>query len=365
MIDRRLAVTVLLAALVLDLISALAFFAMEFQRHQQQAASQLQQLLDTVEQTAAVAASLDNAEMGAEVMERLLRNDAVFQVRLDNGRNLHSQRNRPLHDTDALAMARQLRAPNGGGAIVGTLSLSSDFDYVFRQSLATTLLGAGNSTVLIGVTVLMALVIVRRSLLWPLLRVSDTLHAVAAGEQERLPLLSRHRDDELGRLVEDINRLLDRLQERSAAQHAMLSNALNHVEESVFVIDRDAGFHYVNDGACRALGYRREELMALTVFDIDPVFPREAWLDLWQQIRASRSVTFETRHRARDGRVYPVEIIADPFEFEGISYSLALGRDITARKQAESELERYRHHLEDLVAERTAELAGAKAVAES
>jgi PAS domain S-box-containing protein len=44
---------------------------------------------------------------------------------------------------------------------------------------------------------------------------------------------------------------------------------------------------------------------------------------------------------------------------------LAVMHDVTARKRAETELESYRRHLEDLVAARTAELDAAKAVAEA
>ena len=45
-------------------------------------------------------------------------------------------------------------------------------------------------------------------------------------------------------------------------------------------------------------------------------------------------MVFEGRHRARNGRVFPVEIATNNFEYEGRSYNLALVRDISDRKKA-------------------------------
>ena len=46
---------------------------------------------------------------------------------------------------------------------------------------------------------------------------------------------------------------------------------------------------------------------------------------------------FESRHRTKDGRVFPVEITANYLEFDEREFNFAFARDITARKQAEQE----------------------------
>lgn len=119
---------------------------------------------------------------------------------------------------------------------------------------------------------------------------------------------------------------------------ALLDFALDHVREAAFLIDEQARFHYVNAEACRTLGYKREALLGLRVADVDPDFPAEQWPEHWSDLRAHGSLTFEGRHRSSDGHVFPVEITANYFEFEGSAYNLALVRDITERKQAEAEL---------------------------
>jgi PAS domain S-box-containing protein len=67
----------------------------------------------------------------------------------------------------------------------------------------------------------------------------------------------------------------------------------------------------------------------------------------------------------RDGREIPVELAIAPIRRGGTYEFSAFVRDITARKQAEAELERHRNHLEELVAQRTSALQDAKNAAET
>jgi len=93
------------------------------------------------------------------------------------------------------------------------------------------------------------------------------------------------------------------------------------------------------------LGYARVELLALGVADIDPEFPAESWADHWRELKARRSLNFESHHRTRDGRVFPVEISGNYFEYGGGAYALTLVRDITERKRAEEALRRLNREL--------------------
>ena len=57
--------------------------------------------------------------------------------------------------------------------------------------------------------------------------------------------------------------------------------AIDHMADAAFWMTSDARFFYVNQAACRALGYPREELVRMTVADISPEFPMETWPDHW------------------------------------------------------------------------------------
>jgi light-regulated signal transduction histidine kinase (bacteriophytochrome) len=99
--------------------------------------------------------------------------------------------------------------------------------------------------------------------------------------------------------------------------------------------------------------------------DIDPGVPQERWARHWEQTGAVRSRIFETRHKTRDGRIIPVEVSANHFDYDGRSYDLALVRDITDRKRAEEEIRKLNQELEQRVAQRTAALEQAKEELES
>ncbi len=122
--------------------------------------------------------------------------------------------------------------------------------------------------------------------------------------------------------------------------------ALDHTADAAFWMKSDARFIYVNKAACRSLGYSRDELLSMTVHDIDPLFPKKAWADHWQNIKKRKSFTFESHHKTKDGRIFPVEITVNFVVFGGNEYNCAFARDISMRKQAQEKLyeseERYR-----------------------
>ena len=116
--------------------------------------------------------------------------------------------------------------------------------------------------------------------------------------------------------------------------------SVDNAGDPAFWMGPEAKFIYVNDTACSSLGYSREELLSMTVHDIDPEFPATAWPEHWQEVRRRGSFIVESQHRTREGRAFPVEITVNYLEFEGQEYNCAFARDITERKEAEKEKER-------------------------
>ena len=114
--------------------------------------------------------------------------------------------------------------------------------------------------------------------------------------------------------------------------------AMEKFSDATYWMGRDAHFIYVNEAACRALGYSREELLSMTVHDIDPEFPREVWAGHWGEIKERESFIINTTHRRKDGTIFPVEISLNFVEFAGKEFSCAFARDITDRVKAEDAL---------------------------
>ena len=137
--------------------------------------------------------------------------------------------------------------------------------------------------------------------------------------------------------------------ERAERNIALLTFALNKVREAALLIDEKSCIRYVNEETCRILGYTRDELLGLCVPDIDPDFPLERWPGHWTDLKAQHALTFESHHRTKDGHIFPVEVSANYFEYDGQSYNLALVRDISERKQAEEAMKELNARMQALI----------------
>ncbi|TSA41574.1 MAG: PAS domain S-box protein, partial [Verrucomicrobiales bacterium] len=112
--------------------------------------------------------------------------------------------------------------------------------------------------------------------------------------------------------------------------------SIDRAVDSVFWVAPNGEIIYVNDAACRTLGYPREEMVGRTVSDIDSNFPAEAWPAHWEDVKRRKSFSFESDHRKKDGTAIRTEVTVNYIEFEGREYNCAIMRDITARKVAEA-----------------------------
>jgi len=124
--------------------------------------------------------------------------------------------------------------------------------------------------------------------------------------------------------------------------------SLEHASDAVYWMDPQGRIVFVNKAACRLLNRPEAEVLSLSIPDIDPHYSAELWRSAWEEIRARGSITLETCHRSKEGRIFPVEVTSNHLEFNGKEYAFAFARDITERKRAENERERLRQLEADL-----------------
>ncbi len=126
------------------------------------------------------------------------------------------------------------------------------------------------------------------------------------------------------------------LRRRRAENKLLLMQfALDHASDPVFWMDSQGKFFYVNRAACDTLDYNENELLAMSVHDIDPDFPPETWKTNWRRIKKLKSAKTESQLQAKDGRIIPVEISANYLKFGDKELNCAYARDISNRKFAE------------------------------
>ncbi len=76
----------------------------------------------------------------------------------------------------------------------------------------------------------------------------------------------------------------------------------------------------------------------MSVPDIDPNYPKKKWQAHWKEVKKRGTLTITAQHRAKDGRLFPVEMSLNYLAFGGKEYEVAFAKDITGQKQAEEDL---------------------------
>lgn len=128
---------------------------------------------------------------------------------------------------------------------------------------------------------------------------------------------------------------------------ALFRSLVDRVSDALEVIDPATGrFLDVNAKACQELGYAREELLALTVPDVDPNARTEEFRTGLKSLReAGGSLIIETLHRRKDGSTFPVEVSIKLVTL-GREYVVTVVRDITERKRSEAAFRESQERLE-------------------
>jgi two-component system, cell cycle sensor histidine kinase and response regulator CckA len=110
---------------------------------------------------------------------------------------------------------------------------------------------------------------------------------------------------------------------------------INGMNETVWIIDFNGDLVDVNDTAIKTLGYSKEELIRIGLFEIDSSLKKEDIKALAGTMPEDELQIFETTHKAKDGKIIPVEVYSSLIVYQGKKSILSIARDITERKRAE------------------------------
>ncbi|MBT3362139.1 MAG: PAS domain S-box protein [Chloroflexi bacterium] len=123
---------------------------------------------------------------------------------------------------------------------------------------------------------------------------------------------------------------------------------VDHAGDMIYWTDSDANIIDTNETVCKVLGYSKEEILSMTLRDIDRNFDEEDWQSNWVTLRESKHYVFHTSHMTKTGDEVPVEVTRNYLFYNGKEYNCAFIHDITERITFEKELHDSRQRISTL-----------------
>jgi PAS domain S-box-containing protein len=126
---------------------------------------------------------------------------------------------------------------------------------------------------------------------------------------------------------------------------ALFGKLIDGSNDAIEVLD-PITLHFldINEKGCLDLGYHRQEMLCMIVYDIDPTLDQSVQKRVEQKLRKSGFVIMESLHQRKDGSTFPVEINIKFIQLDQ-GYLVAVVRDITERKLAEESLSKLSRRL--------------------
>ncbi|QDZ27564.1 EAL domain-containing protein [Noviherbaspirillum sp. UKPF54] len=178
------------------------------------------------------------------------------------------------------------------------------------------------------------------------IRMGDELLAVAEFFSKR----TQEADGEILQSAESIGRHISQVLQRRQAQHALHESEahfralVEQASDSFYVHDSAGRLIDVNRHACDSLGYSRDELLSMTMMEIDVDLSLADLRHLQASAVEGAALAVESRHRRKNGSTFPVEIRMGPIRIGGKEHLLSLVRDVTERKVLQEHIQHLAYH---------------------
>jgi PAS domain S-box-containing protein len=185
----------------------------------------------------------------------------------------------------------------------------------------------------------------------PFILVTGTMGEEIAVECIRQGVTDYVLNDHLARLPVVVSRALEEKTTRDArtfmveALRQSESNSLflfAHNPLPMWVFEKESlQFLQVNDAALRRYGYERLEFLQMSISDLHPPNEISRLLSTFHDNSAGEKTAGQWHHRLKDGSTINVEIFLHSMEYSGRAAVLAVAQDITERKLAEEERQKF------------------------
>ncbi len=382
-IKNKLVLIMMLSIFIAVLSACAVIFSYEWIAHRQQIVANLSVEAVMFGNNSSAALSFNDPEDAKEIIGALKEKESIVMAALfqkdgslfatyhrNGAENIITPEPEPdgyRFSDDALELFHRIYVKE---QFIGTIYLQSDLEelsaFVFR-SINTILI------IIFMISTVVYLIISRLQKVFtsPLYHLSEVAEEVTRTGNFSIRA-SRQYDDEVGLLADNFNEMMNNVEKKDRALSESERNyreIYNASSDAIFIHDANTGTILdVNQTMLDMYGYTHEEALRMNVSDVsvdDPEYSQQEAIARVQKAIHEGPQLFEWKGKKRSGEEFWLEIALKKSEIGGKDRVLAVVRDICKRKEDEEELKKYREHLEELVKDRTTELAKAKETAEA
>lgn len=178
----------------------------------------------------------------------------------------------------------------------------------------------------------------------------DTVSRAISENQDYSLRALKTSGDEIGHLVDAFNAMLDQIAQRTTELQKSEERFRGLVEQAVdgfFLHDTEGRLIDVNQRVCDKLGYTQEELLAMSLADIDVKAGRGEYPEnFWSSLRPNEPITLQSLHKKRDGSTFPVEVRVGLLDLGEQRVVMSLARDVSERLAADQERQKLESQLQ-------------------
>jgi PAS domain S-box-containing protein len=196
-----------------------------------------------------------------------------------------------------------------------------------------------NLFVLVIASILAVFISIRaqKSISGPVNTLAKTM-AMVSRDKDYSVRVTKQSEDELGTLFDMFNGMLSEIQERDDRLR-FIQYSVDHMQDAIFWTDSDANIISANQKACDLVGYTKEEILSMTLFDFYPKLTPQTWKEIWEYILKEKNISAEVETLKKDGTSFPSEVFVSNIEFNGKLYNCSFIRDVTDKHRLKAQLE--------------------------
>ena len=343
----------LMLVLFVGVVVSVTQIAIDWQHEHKSLDAHVEKIMGILKDPATQAAYSLDQQLAAQVISGLLIDDAIFEAELqdDLGGVIAGQRMKLSDDSLSwltgllvgriipfsapLFIESDLRVGQINVWVDGAV-ITSDF---VSRSIRVLLFGLARNLVL-GIALLGLFYLLTSR---PLAQITSQLKKLDHNTRKRKAIshLDGHQEDELGVLVETFNQVWtsrDQAEALLAEKEAYFRAVMEQSGEALILANLDGNILDVNAEACRSLAYENQELIGLSIADIDANSSQSSVVTWIQALEEGVPVSIDSHFKRKDNWVYPVEIRCNLVVLNGENCLLASIRDVSERKKAEEKV---------------------------